>query len=46
MLLLCLMIEIKAVLDDCEKELTITELKRQLLIKELNYTKHLMDKVQ
>ena len=40
------MIEIKAVLDDCEKELTITELKKQLLIKELNYTKHLIDKVQ
>ncbi|EDZ93116.1 MAG: hypothetical protein P5702_25480 [Limnospira sp. PMC 1291.21] len=37
---------LKSILDDCETELTITELKRQLLIKELNYTKHLMDKVQ
>ena len=37
---------LKSILDDCETELTITELKKQLLIKELNYTKHLIDKVQ
>ncbi|RAQ39568.1 hypothetical protein B9S53_10300 [Arthrospira sp. O9.13F] len=37
---------LKSILDDCETELAATELKRQLLIKQLNYTKHLMDKVQ
>ncbi|CDM93236.1 MAG: hypothetical protein ABWU13_23420 [Limnospira maxima] len=37
---------LKSILDDCETELAATELKRQLLIKQLNYTQHLINKVQ
>ncbi|QQW27385.1 hypothetical protein [Limnospira platensis] len=35
-----------SIMDDCEIELSVAEAKKQLLLKQLNYIKHLLTKIE